>query len=57
MGVIPLSPKATIDEHRRTQDTFLRDRLEPVPAQAQAGQRSVFFETHHFVQGSFLHRV
>jgi hypothetical protein len=55
MGAIPLPPKKTIDEHRRTQAEFLRDRLEPVLTQARANKRSVFFvDAAHFVQGSFL---
>lgn len=55
MGAIPLPPKKTIDEHRRTQAEFLRDELEPVLTQARAGQRGVFFvDAAHFVQGSFL---
>lgn len=55
MGAIPLPPKKTIDEHRRTQAEFLRDQLEPVLTQARAEQRSVFFvDAAHFVQGSFL---
>ena len=55
MGAIPVPPKRTIDEHRRTQAEFLRDELEPVLAQARLGQRSVFFvDAAHFVQGSFL---
>ncbi len=55
MGAIPLPPNETIDEHRRTQAEFLRDELEPVLAQARAGQRGVFFvDPAHFVQGSFL---
>jgi transposase len=55
MGAIPLPPKATIDEHRRTQAEFLRNELGPVLTQARAEQRSVFFvDAAHFVQGSFL---
>ena len=55
MGAIPLPPKKTIDEHRQTQDEFLRDELEPVLTQARVEQRSVFFvDAAHFVQGSFL---
>lgn len=55
MGAIPLPPKKTIDEHRRTQAAFLRDELEPVLTQARAGQRGVFFvDAAHFVRGSFL---
>jgi hypothetical protein len=55
MGAIPLPPKKTIDEHRRTQAAFLRDQLEPVLTQARAEKRAVFFvDAAHFVQGSFL---
>lgn len=55
VGAIPLPPKQTAEEHQRTQATFLRDKLEPVLAEARAGRRSVFFvDAAHFVQGSFL---
>lgn len=55
MGAIPLPPKQTIEEHNRTQAAFLRDKLEPVLAQARAKRRTVFFvDAAHFVQGSFL---
>ena len=55
MGAIPLPPKATVEEHNRTQAAFLREKLEPVLAQAKAKRRSVFFvDAAHFVQGSFL---
>ena len=55
MGAIPLPPKKTIDEHRRTQAEFLRGELGPVLAEARSGQRAVFFvDAAHFVQGSFL---
>jgi transposase len=55
MGAIPLPPKQTVEEHNRTQATFLREKLEPVLAQAKAKRRSVFFvDAAHFVQGSFL---
>jgi len=55
MGAIPLPPKQTVEEHNRTQATFLRNKLEPVLAEARAERRSVFFvDAAHFVQGSFL---
>jgi transposase len=55
MGAIPLPPKQTIEEHKRTQATFLREQLEPVLTQARAQRRTVFFvDAAHFVQGSFL---
>ena len=55
MGAIPLPPKQTVEEHNRTQATFLREKLEPVLRQAWAKRRSVFFvDAAHFVQGSFL---
>lgn len=55
MGAIPLPPKQTVEEHNRTQATFLKEKLEPVLAEAKAKQRSVFFvDAAHFVQGSFL---
>jgi hypothetical protein len=55
MGAIPLPPKQTVEEHNRTQATFLKEKLEPVLAEARAKRRSVFFvDAAHFVQGSFL---
>jgi hypothetical protein len=41
-----------IEEHNRTQATFLREKLEPVLTHARATRRSVFFvDAAHFVQG------
>jgi transposase len=55
MGAIPLPPKQTVEEHDRTQATFLKEKLEPALADARAKRRSVFFaDAAHFVQGSFL---
>jgi transposase len=55
MGAIPLPPKQTVEEHKRTQATFLKEKLEPVLAEAKAKRRNVFFvDAAHFVQGSFL---
>lgn len=55
MGAIPLPPKQTVEEHKRTQAQFLRKKLNPVLAQAKANQRHVFFvDAAHFVQGTFL---
>jgi transposase len=55
MGALPLPPKQTVEEHNRTQATFLREKLEPVLTQAWAKRRTVFFvDAAHFVQGSFL---
>lgn len=55
MGAIPLPPKQTVEEHNCTQAKFLKEKLEPVLAQARAKRRSVFFvDAAHFVQGSFL---
>lgn len=55
MGAVPLPPKKTIEEHTRTQAEFLRDRLQPVLAEAQAGRRHVLFvDAAHFVRGAFL---
>lgn len=54
MGAIPLPPKQTVEEHTRTQAAFLREKLEPVLAEAKAGRRAVLFvDAAHFVQGSF----
>lgn len=50
-----MPPKLTVEEHNRTQATFLKEKLEPALAEARAKQRSVFFvDAAHFVQGSFL---
>lgn len=50
-----MPPKQTVEEHKRTQATFLKEKLGPVLAEAKAKQRSVFFvDAAHFVQGSFL---
>lgn len=55
MGAIPLPPKQTVEEHKRTQAQFLQKKLNPVLAQAQAKQRNLFFvDAAHFVQGTFL---
>ena len=55
MGAIPLPPKQTVEEHNRTQATFLQEKLEPALAEAKAKRRTVFFvDAAHFVQGSFL---
>jgi len=55
MGAIPLPPKQTVEEHTRTQATFLQEKLGPALADAQAGRRNLFFvDAAHFVQGQFL---
>lgn len=55
MGAIPLPPKQTVEEHIRTQATYLENQLEPALAEARAEQRTVWFvDAAHFVQGSFL---
>jgi hypothetical protein len=55
MGAIPLPPKHTVEEHKRTQAQFLKKKLNPVLAQAKANQRTVFFvDAAHFVRGTFL---
>lgn len=52
---MPLPPKKTIAEHTQTQAEFLRDRLQPVLAEAQADRRNVLFvDAAHFVRGAFL---
>jgi len=52
---VPLPPKKTIAEHTQTQAEFLRDRLQPVLAEAQADRRNVLFvDAAHFVRGAFL---
>jgi transposase len=55
LGAIPLPPKKTIAEHAATQAEFRETKLEPLLAQARAGQAHVFFvDAAHFVLGSFL---
>ena len=55
MGAIPLPPNSTVDEHIRTQNEFLREKLEPTLAEAAGRIRSVWFvDAAHFVQGTFL---
>jgi transposase len=55
VAAIPLPPKKTIEEHAATQAEFLAAKLEPVLADARAGQGHVFFvDAAHFVMGAFL---
>lgn len=55
LAAIPLPPKKTIEEHAATQAEFLETKLEPLLAQARAGQGQVFFvDAAHFVMGAFL---
>jgi transposase len=55
LGAIPLPPKKTIEEHAATQAEFLETKLEPLLAEARAGNGQVFFvDAAHFVMGSFL---
>jgi transposase len=55
VAAIPLPPKKTIEEHAATQAEFLASKLEPVLADARAGQGHVFFvDAAHFVMGAFL---
>ncbi len=42
VAAIPLPPKTSLAEHAQTQQTFRDDRLEPVLAEARAGQRDVY---------------
>ena len=55
VAAIPLPPKKSIEEHAATQAEFLAAKLEPVLADARAGQGHVFFvDAAHFVMGAFL---
>jgi transposase len=55
LAAIPLPPKKTVEEHAATQAEFLQTKLEPMLAEARAGQRHVFFvDAAHFVMGAFL---
>lgn len=55
MGAIPLPPRKTVEEHVATQATFLREKLEPALAEADANRCEVFFvDAAHFVRGAYL---
>jgi len=55
VAAVPLPPKLTLAEHAARQSQFLQNDLRPRLAEAQAGQRAVFFvDAAHFVLGSFL---
>jgi transposase len=55
VAAVPLPPKATAEEHARTQRAFLDGQLEPVLAEARAGRREVYFvDAAHFVFAAFL---
>jgi transposase len=52
---IPVPPKATPDEHARTQQQFLDEKLAPVLAEARAGRRDVYFvDACHCVFAAFV---
>lgn len=55
VAAIPVPPNATVEEHARTQRTFVDTRLEPLLAEARAGRREVYFvDASHFVFAAFL---
>src|SRR5262245_53879491 len=55
VAAVPLPPKATAEDHARTQRRFLEAELEPVLAEARAGRRDVYFaDGAHFVDAAFL---
>ncbi len=50
-----MPPKQTIEEHAATPSAFLETKLEPLLAEARAGQGHVLFvDGAHFVMGAFL---
>lgn len=54
-AAIPVPPKSTLDEHVKTQATFLQDQLQPRLAEARQGKRQVYFvDAAHFVFATFL---
>jgi len=55
VAAVPLPPKATAEDHARTQRQFLEAELEPVLAEGRAGRRDVYFvDGAHFVYAAFL---
>jgi transposase len=55
VAAVPLPPKATAEDHARTQRQFLEEELEPVLAEARAGRRDVYFvDGAPFVFAAFL---
>jgi transposase len=55
VAAVPIPPKATAEEHARTQRRFLEEQLGPVLAEARAGRREVYFvDASHFVYAAFL---
>ena len=55
VATIPLPPKATPDEHARTQQQFLDEKLKPLLAAARAGRRDVYFvDAAHCVFAAFV---
>jgi transposase len=55
VAALPVPPKATPQEHARTQRQFLDDQLGPALAEARAGRRDVYFaDASHFVFAAFV---
>jgi transposase len=55
VAAVPIPPKATAEEHARTQRRFLEAELAPALAEARAGRRDVYFvDASHFVYAAFL---
>ena len=55
VAAVPVPPKLTLQEHTARQADFLNTKLQPRLAEAQAGQRAVFFvDAAHFVLSTFL---
>ncbi len=55
VAAIPIPPKATLEEHVKTQAEFLEKKLEPRLEEARRGVRQVLFvDAAHFVHASFL---
>jgi transposase len=55
MAAIPVPPKSTIEEHARSQEQFVAEKLEPRLEEARAGKRQVLFvDAAHMVFSSFL---
>jgi transposase len=55
VAAIPVPPKATPQEHARTQQQFLDDQLEPALTEARAGRRDLYFvDASHFVFAAFV---
>jgi transposase len=55
VAAIPVPPKATLQEHVKTQAEFLENQLQPRLEEARQGRRQLYFvDASHFVFATFL---